>query len=446
MDVGNHAPIGKKSLCAFITITLVGIVFISSVTATFVYYQAKTIGAYRSLRTSLGTLTKTASLPVPSLTPSATPSTAPKTDTGALAYEAEQKTALTFAAKELGVNVPALPKTNIMTSDELQKKVRDQIKTPEANDKKIRDFQAFLESFGYIEKGTDTNELIAKLVESQAALPIALYDPENKELFISANASVSRQFITYLLAHELTHYLQDTYYGLEKRTEQFNDSTMDQYYTFLALVEGQASVVAERYKDSLTPKERVLIDADMDSVASDSPREIFPFDQRWVSFVYGNGTSYASRLDIRTVGQLISSSETFTSNMIYTSSPAPDKRLSVSYDVTAPAGYTFSTDDVLGDFGCRTAFQNLGSQVSAMCDNLKADLFKIYQSDTASFSTWVMQFETIDSARSYLTPIRLSLQRYGTRALVSQNGNRIVVVLAPRDEPALEGIKVSIRQ
>jgi hypothetical protein len=78
------------------------------------------------------------------------------------------------------------------------------------------------------------------------------YDTESKELVVRGEDLTP--FVREVLAHELTHALDDQWFGLDR--PQLNNADNESGFGFSALVEGNASRVEYAYLDSLSPSEQ----------------------------------------------------------------------------------------------------------------------------------------------------------------------------------------------
>ena len=96
--------------------------------------------------------------------------------------------------------------------------------------------------FGFLAPGTD-------LVESTQASMLknvqGLYDPEAKTLYLADWVGDDLQAT--VLAHELTHALQDQYFDLRVYVNQERDASMDYQFAHDSVMEGQAVAIALNY-------------------------------------------------------------------------------------------------------------------------------------------------------------------------------------------------------
>lgn len=104
--------------------------------------------------------------------------------------------------------------------------------------------QAQLATQLYAGQAADPEEV---LIEHQSGFPAAFYDTQEEYMgFITDNPdSIEVDEVT--LAHELTHALQDQHYDVET---VFAETTNDEYMSSLAVVEGDAELVADHYEEN----------------------------------------------------------------------------------------------------------------------------------------------------------------------------------------------------
>ena len=79
------------------------------------------------------------------------------------------------------------------------------------------------------------------------------YDFKTKELYVRGTKPTP--YTREVVVHELTHALQDQWYGLGKLFEK-NDIGGESVEAFLAVVEGDATRIERQYRDSLSPAEQ----------------------------------------------------------------------------------------------------------------------------------------------------------------------------------------------
>ncbi len=166
---------------------------------------------------------------------------------------------LTFTA-----DVPALA----LSREEIAATVRDEIDQAFAPGD-VERMQAVYTRLGLLPAGTDLRRAFQRLYEQEGA---GFYDPRTKKLLLAKSALgaggigvglagllTGRDLVgEFLVAHELTHALQDQHYGIRSTPELILDSHGDRELAHHALLEGDATLAGFAYVAG-RPLERVTI-------------------------------------------------------------------------------------------------------------------------------------------------------------------------------------------
>ena len=110
----------------------------------------------------------------------------------------------------------------------------------EMPDAKIRALEKAYAKFGFLKPGFDLKQTLVELYTEQIA---GFYDPEAKELYLVEHGGPEQSV---LMAHELTHALQDQNFGLfamQKAVEHNDDRSL----ALTSLIEGDATLVMVAY-------------------------------------------------------------------------------------------------------------------------------------------------------------------------------------------------------
>ncbi len=163
---------------------------------------------------------------------------------------------------------------------------------------KMRADQVAMETFGLIPKGFPLEKFTVDLLTEQVA---ALYDPKKKEFYIADWIPVELQRT--VMAHELTHALQDQYFDLDKWLKEVRTND-DALLARTAVAEGSATAVMLEYllegqgkevRD--LPEAQELVRAGMlgqlepDTVFGQAPRYL----REVLIFPYLDGVSFTQR-------------------------------------------------------------------------------------------------------------------------------------------------------
>ena len=108
---------------------------------------------------------------------------------------------------------------------------------------KIQKIQRVMTAFGYLDRDFNLYNAITQLYQEQIA---GFYDPDRKELFSIKDMPLSGNLQRTILAHELTHVLQDQHFNLKKHLDDKNKSD-DEKLALQALVEGDATFITQLF-------------------------------------------------------------------------------------------------------------------------------------------------------------------------------------------------------
>lgn len=105
-----------------------------------------------------------------------------------------------------------------------------------------------LQALGLVEPGTDLVEAFRSLL---GAGVVGFYDPATDELVV--RGTTASPYVRTVIAHELTHALDDQHFELDRPT--LEDAPDESDFGFTALVEGNAVRVEEAYRETFTAEE-----------------------------------------------------------------------------------------------------------------------------------------------------------------------------------------------
>jgi hypothetical protein len=159
---------------------------------------------------------------------------------GRAPYLAEAERILNAVAKVRRLPVKQPIKVDVLGREELFRHLKTQI------DKEIKPEQIVGEKALYVRWGMlapdfDYGAFLLDLYTEQVG---GFYDPETQMLYLVEGAPLARLDMEVLIAHELTHALQDQHYQLR---DFMGDSSDDQTLARQALVEGDAVVTSIEY-------------------------------------------------------------------------------------------------------------------------------------------------------------------------------------------------------
>lgn len=198
---------------------------------------------------------------------------------------------------------------------------------------------------------------IARRAEGEGV--VGLYEPSSHTVLVRGVAPTP--FVREVLVHELTHALQDQWFGIDR--PQLGDATDERAQAFSALVEGDAVRIEDEYLATLPASQRVRARLEQDAIAgirATAPaalKEIllFPYTDgetfvRALATVRGQaGVDAAFRTPPATSAEILEPQR-------YLGGTAPDVR------VAAPAAAGPIVDrGVLGELGLRLLLEHAGT-------------------------------------------------------------------------------------
>jgi hypothetical protein len=151
-----------------------------------------------------------------------------------------------FVERERGLKFKTDVNVQLANDDELAQMLDKEFSEEQAG---LLESQEVLRAVGLIPPTFDLVQAERKLLNSSV---LGFYDPETKQLVVRGTEVTP--FVRETLAHELTHALDDQWFGLNR--PQLDNADDETGFGFTALVEGDATRVEEAYLSSLSSSER----------------------------------------------------------------------------------------------------------------------------------------------------------------------------------------------
>jgi hypothetical protein len=151
-----------------------------------------------------------------------------------------------FVEEERGLEFEVDPVVELLDEGAFQDRL---LADEEEDEAELLDLQDELRALGLIDDDVDISTALDDLL-GQGVL--GFYDPETGELVVRAGDITPLARIT--IAHELVHALDDQHFDLDR--PEYEDDPSEIGGTFSTLVEGNASVIEDAYRESLTDEER----------------------------------------------------------------------------------------------------------------------------------------------------------------------------------------------
>jgi hypothetical protein len=156
---------------------------------------------------------------------------------------------MAFVEKIREMNFKSTPKVSVLNDAAFVSRVDQERKTDPSYAKDIAEFTALLRALNLVTGKGDPARLLDALFSGGVG---GFYDPKAKELVVRAGeiGPLARAIIV----HELTHALDDQYFGLDRPelAKRIDDSES----AFQFFVEGTARFVENKYRDTFTAAER----------------------------------------------------------------------------------------------------------------------------------------------------------------------------------------------
>jgi hypothetical protein len=138
----------------------------------------------------------------------------------------------------------------------------------EEDEQDLLEAQDELRALGLIEPDVDLSSALDDLLGGGV---LGYYDPETRELVVRAEDELS-PLARITIAHELTHALDDQHFGLDR--PEYDDDPSEVGSGFSSLVEGNASVVEDAYRATLSGDEQDAADDEESDLAGDLPEDV----------------------------------------------------------------------------------------------------------------------------------------------------------------------------
>jgi hypothetical protein len=127
--------------------------------------------------------------------------------------------------------------------------------------------QEVLRAVGLVDPGADVVADYRSLLEIGV---VGFYDPESKQLVVRGTDTTP--YVREVLAHELTHALDDQWFDLNR--PQYDNADDDTGFGFLGLTEGNARRIEDAYVSSLSSSEQAQAFVEQEDLVSQHP-EVF---------------------------------------------------------------------------------------------------------------------------------------------------------------------------
>jgi hypothetical protein len=286
--------------------------------------------------------------------------------------------------------------------------------------------EAILRRLGLIDRGVDLRNVSASLYGEGGVA--GYYDPRSKRLRIVTGAATGTRVLQEVtLAHELTHALEDQRFGLSPE-EGSND---DRALARLALIEGSATLVMERYLLRHFSAAEAFAGV-LGSAFATGP-DLPPFLQAQLLFPYTGGMTFVQELVRRAGGRwtLVDLADRVrppdsTEQVLHPGKYLRvEEPLPVGLDVRLGAGWKRAAAGVWGEWATS---ELVGEQAAA---GWGGDRYELWQGPAGNVLAMRWRWDTPRDAREFAAAARSRLRA----AELAATGDTVTLVWAPT--PAL---------
>ena len=301
-----------------------------------------------------------------------------------------------------------------------------------------------LAALGLLPNGIDLKKTYLDLLGEQIG---AFYDQHSQELFTFSGQSLNNSQNRVILAHELTHALEDQQFNLSRLPLEAKGND-DRALAASALVEGDATLVMNQYmvgnlsaavlKDSLAS----ALTTDVRQLAA-APRYL----RETLLFPYLHGLAFCQALYDRGGWDALATAfhhpPASTAMILHPDRffDAPGKEpAEIVFSQTVALGQTPVCDNVLGEFGIRqllTAWTKDAQFAASAADGWNGDRYLAYGNQAASSYVWKTRWTDQPSAQRFRAAmLRCLSSRYegATQQTADKNGPWIIKTSAASED------------
>ena len=192
-----------------------------------------------------------------------------------------------FVERTRGLRFKRRVPVQLLADDAFTERLRDiEPHDQQEVDEDIEAFEAFLRVLGLSDGDLDLAAVDAAIEDNGV---LGFYDPEEAALYVRGDSL--GPFEELILVHELTHALEDQHFGLDRPDlDERNDEASE---SFLALVEGSAVVVEQRFLESLPSDRRRVAEAG-EEAAGEANGEVPDVIDALFGYPYRDGPVFVS--------------------------------------------------------------------------------------------------------------------------------------------------------
>ncbi len=320
--------------------------------------------------------------------------------------------------------------------DVLIQQVREQYSEEEA-----RAYSRCFEALGVIPPGTDLMKLYISLYDEQVG---AFYIPQERALYTFKDMSLSAGMDRMILAHELTHALQDQHYDLTTLPLHVKDND-DLALATSALLEGDAMALMTQYYALTAAQGGMLKDllAMLTGQKTEKLQAAPTFLRELMLFPYREGQKFVFALQMQAGDQALE--KVFRDPPVSTEQILhPEKYLGardapkpVTLPVIASDTWQLIGNNVLGELGIRAmlATKLRFTEAQAAAAGWGGDRYQVYERSPGGplGLIWQTVWDDEQEAQEFAEMYRQFAAKRGVKAQVTQTGAQVRVVQGDDD-------------
>lgn len=324
---------------------------------------------------------------------------------------------------------------NVLTRQEIKTTIAGKL-AEVFSEQEFADMTAALATLGLLPEGYPLRQKYIDLLGEQVA---AFYDQHQHKLFMYEDASLENSQNRVVLAHELTHALQDQHFGLKRLPLEIKTND-DMAAAASALVEGEATLVMSEYMmknlslKALKDNVAASITQNMSELAS-APRYlremlVFPYlrGQEFCSSLYGGGGYQA-------VSAAYEKPPTSTAQILHPEKFFREPReepIAIEWADVTVNGKKPTADNTLGEMGTRIQIAQFTDDRTGedAANGWRGDRYVCYESGRgfAWKSVWATEADAADFVSAQTKIIAARKERAARRIEVKQTGTSVLLI------------------
>jgi len=328
--------------------------------------------------------------------------------------------------------------------------------------------QAVYTRLGLLPPGADLRVALERIYEEEGA---GFYDPRSKRLILATRALhraglwldlvaslTGRDPVgEFLVAHELTHALQDQHYGLPTDPEPLTNGHGDQRLARTALLEGDATLAGFSYVLRRTPDPKTIgwIEAQLHRVPAELAArypDVPEVVRATIAFYYDAGTAFAGRalaaggwaaVDRAQADPPESSEQILHPARYYEARERPVAFGLGGTEALEAAGWTRILEDTLGEFEVRVLSARAlpAERAARVADGWGGDRLRALAQGDALVLVWMTAWDTSADAAEFAEALPAAV----SDARVERRDDRVLVLLPPAGEGTVDAEALAAR-